>query len=506
MISMHHRRVGKLAALALALLCPFVPGRAAAVSPADIDSALQRIEHIVVIYAENRSFDNLYGLFPGADGIARATPATRTQTDHDGQALPQLPKVWNDKENLFGTAIPNRPFRLDDAPFNRGLHLKTPDLVHRYYQNIEQINGGRLDRYAALSNAGGLAMGHYDGSKLPLWAYAKQYVLADRFFMAAFGGSFLNHFWLVCACTPYFPDAPENLKAQLDSNGKLKRRNDSPASSLDGPPRLYDGELTPDGYAVNTMQPAFQPSGISPAPDGDPRYADPAGHPLPPQNFRTIGDTLSAKGIAWAWYAGAWQAALADSAHPAQQRAVIYARKAGGPSLEAHHQPFNYFVRFAPGTAEREKHLLDASELFSAIEAGSLPQVVFYKPGSHLNEHPGYADVLSGDAHIAQLVARLQASPLWPKMAIIIAYDENGGFWDHVPPPSGTGWGDRWGPGARVPLIIVSPYAKKGSIDSTPYDTTSILKFITRRFGLEPLSGVRQNAGDLTNAFDFSRH
>ena len=82
---------------------------------------------------------------------------------------------------------------------------------------------------------------------------------------------------------------------------------------------------------------------------------------------------------------------------------------------------------------------------------------------------------------------------------VIVTYDENGGFWDHVPPPRG----DRWGPGTRIPAIIVSPFARKGFVDSTSYDTTSILKFITRRFGLTPLPGVRPGAGDLTNALEF---
>ena len=85
--------------------------------------------------------------------------------------------------------------------------------------------------------------------------------------------------------------------------------------------------------------------------------------------------------------------------------------------------------------------------------------------------------------------------------AIIVTYDENGGFWDHVAPPKG----DRWGPGTRIPAIIISPYAKRGYVDHTQYDTTSILKLITRRFDLEPLPGVRADAGDLTAAFDFSR-
>jgi acid phosphatase len=85
-------------------------------------------------------------------------------------------------------------------------------------------------------------------------------------------------------------------------------------------------------------------------------------------------------------------------------------------------------------------------------------------------------------------------------MVVIITYDENGGFWDHVPPPTGPGWGDRWGPATRIPALIISPFAKRGYIDSTRYDTTSILKLITARFGLQPLPGVRERMGDLTAA------
>ncbi len=106
---------------------------------------------------------------------------------------------------------------------------------------------------------------------------------------------------------------------------------------------------------------------------------------------------------------------------------------------------------------------------------------------------------MSGDVHLSELVAKIKASPLWLSTAIIVTYDENGGFWDHVPPPKG----DRWGPGSRIPAIIISPFARRGYIDHTAYDTTSILKLITRRFDLEPLPGVRAGAGDLTAAFDF---
>jgi phospholipase C len=131
--------------------------------------------------------------------------------------------------------------------------------------------------------------------------------------------------------------------------------------------------------------------------------------------------------------------------------------------------------------------------------------VAFYKPAGKLNQHPSYTDIESGDIHIAEVLERLRKSPQWPHMGVIVTYDENGGYWDHVPPPSGPGWSDRWGPGTRVPTLIVSPFAKRGHVDHTPYDTTSILKLITRRFGLEPLPGVRAKVGDLTPAFDFAQ-
>jgi acid phosphatase len=323
--------------------------------------------------------------------------------------------------------------------------------------------------------------------------------MADHFFMGAFGGSYLNHLWLVCACTPKDDHAPANLRAQVDDRGWLKTRTTSPASVLKGAGEFLGGEVTPDGYSVNTTQPPYQPSRVPPAKGGDPRLADPAKHTLPPQTLATIGDTLSAKGVSWAWYSGAWNAAVKDGMQPADaKRTVIATRENGAPYFVTHHQPFNYFARFAPGTADRERHLKDYDDMVAAIDRGDLPAVAFYKPQGVLNEHPGYADVTSGDEHIAALIERIRKSPLWSSTAIIVTYDENGGFWDHVAPPRG----DRWGPGTRIPTIIVSPYAKRGYVDHTSYDTTSILKFITRRFDLTPLPGVRAGAGDLTNAFD----
>ena len=467
------------------------------------DTQLQRIQNIVVVYAENHSFDNLYGLFPGANGVAMATEEQKLQVDYDGRPLPHLPPVYTDGKanSKYPQSLPNGPFRIDAPPVSARFDEIVPNPIHNYWHNMEQINGGKNNKFVAMSTVGAWVMGYYDGSAMKMWQWARRYTLADNFFMGAFGGSFLNHQWLICACTPVFTSAPASLRAQLDDQGVLKKRPDSPKSVLEGPVRVFDGTVTPDGFAVNTSQPAYQPSGIPPAAGGDRDLADPAGNPVPPQTQKTIGDTLSERGVSWIWYAGAWDRAQSDGRRdPKEKRAIIYNRDEGSPNFQPHHQPFNYFARFAPGTAERSRHLRDGEEFLAAIDRGGLPQVAFYKPVGRLTQHPSYTDIQSGDVHIAEVLERLERSPQWPNMLVIVTYDENGGYWDHVPPPAGPGWGDRWGPGTRIPTLIVSPHARRAFVDHTPYDTTSILKLITRRFGLEPLSGVRRSAGDLTNA------
>jgi phospholipase C len=471
------------------------------------DAALHRIKNVVVIFAENHSFDNLYGLFPGADGIANATPEQMTQLDHDGKPLKELIVFGGDgKPDPRFPRMPNRPFRIDAPPVNRAIDQIVPSPTHAFFQNQEQINGGKNNMFAAMSAVGGWTMGHYDGSQFRLWQWAREYTLADRFFMGAFGGSYLNHQYLVCACAPRHDTAPASMRSQLAPDGRLAKKPGSPSANEAAVQLVRSGWVTPDGLSVNTSQPPYQPSEVPPAPGGPFDWADASGGgkfrpPTPPQDQRTIGDTLSAKGVSWAWYAGAWNLALADGRRPPEaERRIIYSTARDTPMFQAHHQPFNYYARFAPGTPERALHLRDGEDLLRDIQAGSLPAVVFYKPPNRFSQHPSDSDLKSGDEHMADLLDKLRASPQWKDMLIVLAYDENGGYWDHVPPPSGPGWSDRLGPGTRIPALIIGPHVKRGFIDHTTYDTASILKFITRRFGLEPLPGVREKTGDLSGA------
>jgi phospholipase C len=421
---------------------------------------LDQINYVVVIYQENHSFDNYFGMFPGADGIANAEAAA-VQADRAGQPYRTLPQPLDlvdggrTPDPRFPSDLPNGPFLIN--PYVAPTEQIDP-MLHLFYRHQYQINGGQMDRFVAWTDAAGMVMGYWDTSSLPIWQLASEYTLADHFFQGAFGGSFLNHQWLICACTPVFPSAPPQMYSVPDPND---------------PEHLQDKNLTPDGFVVNT---SFSVNA--------PHPGDVARETLVPnQTAPTIGDRLSDAGVSWAWYSGGWDDALAG--HP-------------DPLFQFHHQPFVYYANYADGTPAKAEHLQDEARFLGALQDGTLPHVSFVKPLGPENEHPNYTTVVRGQDHLGQLVQAIQASPYWPETAIIITYDEYGGAWDHVPPPAG----DRFGPGTRVPAVIVSPFAKRGFVDHTTYDTTSILRFIETRWGLPALAQRDAASGDLHNAFE----
>lgn len=193
--------------------------------------SLDKINHVVVIYLENHSFDNLYGEFPGANGLSNASASKIIQVDSAGHPYATLPPVPG--TTAFPTNLANNYFNIDQYVPN---DMMTPDVLHRYYQEQMQIDGGRMDKYALYNTTAGLSQGYYKTSLLPLLSIAEKYTLCDNFFHSAFGGSFLNHQWLIAAASPVFPNAPASMVAQLDASGKL----------------IKDGAVTPDGFVVNT--------------------------------------------------------------------------------------------------------------------------------------------------------------------------------------------------------------------------------------------------------------
>lgn len=422
-------------------------------------AAAEKIKYLIVIVQENWSFDALYGKFPGANGIANARPENLLQVDLIGAPYTKLlPCInLNSKERFaeIPTDLPNAPFDL--KPYI-SMDNKTGDMVHRFYEEQYQINGGKMNRFAPFSNAGGLVMSYYDVSSTEMGALAKEYVLCDNWFHSCYGGSMCGALWLFAARMPMWPNAPQEIIAKL-----------LPSHIL-----IKDGVVSPEGYAINDAEPFFAPF----------KEGTPENRRVPPQSYKTIGDLLSEKGISWKWYAEGWNDALQNKPDP---------------TFESHHQAPLYFTQFAPETEMRAQHLADLDQLYEDLATNTVPSVCFIRSLNRNSEHPAQGALSNGLNWCVGLIKKIQASPIWNECAIIVTYDENGGRWDHVAPPVVDGFG----PGTRVPAIIISPFAKKGTVDHTSYETVSILKFIEQRWGLPSLSTRDAAANNILNAFDF---
>lgn len=415
------------------------------------------IDHIVVLFLENRSFDHLFGTYPGADGLASYRGQ---QTDKNAVTYARLPAPLG----RDGKPDPRFPGNLPNAPFAMLRFVGPFDLtnnpVHRFYHMQRQYGAGAdgvsMGRWVAEGTSAGATMGYYEKPALPVqWRLAQEFVLLDRYFQGIHGGSFANHFYLISAALATYPDAPEALRAQLAPDGRV----------------LKDGNVDPEGHVVNNLDPPYPPQRV-------PQIL------RAPQTAPTIADRLEAAGVSWRWYATGWGAG-ADTV------------KQG---LVPHHNPFQYVKRIME-TPEGRAHIEDASAFVRALRDGGLPSVAFVKPHANTNAHPVSSTVGAGDRWIGEMVGEIMASRYWPRVAVVITYDEGGGWFDHVRPPVV----DRFGLGTRVPTLILSPYAKRGVVAHGEYDHASILKFIEWRFALEPLTERDRRAAAFLEAFDFTQ-
>ncbi|TMF53243.1 MAG: phosphoesterase [Chloroflexi bacterium] len=522
----------------------------ASVEAGNQQSGLSGINHMVVIYEENHSFDNLYGLWEGVNGLANADPARTTQVAQDGTPYACL------KQNDVNLTTPpllagcsttsnfhNEPFLIntyiqptDTTCPQPGQEFAKPtgwtketgitggctrDIVHRFYQEQYQLHGGAQNLYVTGSDAVGLAMGYYDTTALPIYTYLHSdghphYAIADDFFQSAFGGSFLNHQWLIAAASPVWTDAPAEQHSIIDSNGMP---NKYALYNPTGP--VLDRAVTQvcpsvvahracGDFAVNTIQPFQQPF------RGQPQ--------LPKQYGATIGDELTGAGVSWGWYSGGWSNANGDVGAPGWTNTDLAKPGTCGdlnsvanptypycPSkvFQYHHQPFNYYAAYRPNTVGRT-HLRDEAEFMQLANSSSktcnLNSVSFVKPVGLENEHPGYTSETRGSSHLVDLLSAINNSACRKDTMVVVTYDEFGGQWDHVAPPgqgNANGPHDDWGPGTRIPTLVIAPRLRgEFVVDHTQYDTTSILATIEHRYGLSALGTRDAAVNDLSSVFN----
>jgi phospholipase C len=517
-------------------------------------TGLSQIQHIIVIYQENWSFDALYARYPGANGATTAqTQVQYGSVDANSNcsgnsyvtmtSLTNMPPLLNATGNLGpwpcgpnyvgagtvssyanaggsnpdpaypSTGLAAQAFNLAQYDPQNQTNVLTGDITHVFWHNQIQIDNGVLepsnganDKYVAYSSNPGYVLSQYDATNLPEGKIAQHYTMGDNGFASAFGGSFLNHQWLICACTPQWNQAmPSSTTFQSTWNSATKSLRDANITLMPTP-QTAAGAQGGQYWVVNTTQTANNPH--NPTTSSDQLLA-----PIPATQ-KTIGDLLTdaTPSISWKWYSGDWSAAVASAsaaaactAPGATNTSQSNSPPGSGDCFQFHHQPFNYYARWGSATpancANPTPHLCDEQNFFSDLTNQTLPAVAFVKPVGVNNEHPNYSTLLAGQNHVQQLMAALCNSPYWANSIVIITYDEFGGRYDHVTPPKI----DQWGPGTRVPFIIASPYAKANFVDHTQYETDSILALIEKRFGLSPLGTRDAAAAPFTGALNFSQ-
>ncbi len=483
-----------LVAGALAIVSPAARGEDAK-AVTSCHGTTTPIEHVVVIFQENISFDHYFATYPNAQNL---------KGESYFSAAPGTPSV-----NGLGDPLVNRnpnsaaPFRLSRA------QNYTCDQDHDYTPEQKAANGGLLDQFPENTGVGtsgcdygicpSLTMGYYDGSTVTaLWNYAQRFALNDNSYGTTFGPSTVGALNLVAGQT-----------GNIDTNHTIGNiSGDSIGTTVIGDPDpYYDDCGAPDQLAVTGTN---------------------------------IGDLLNTAGLTWGWFQGGF----APSSRSATGAAVCNSQTAnlGGvlnADYSAHHEPFQYFVQSANphhlppssnamiGYGDQANHQYDLSSFFTALHANRLPAVSFLKAKKSQDGHAGYSSPLDEQVFIVTVLNALQQSPAWGRTAVFIMYDDSDGWYDHAMSPivnpsattadalsgsgtcgSGTplaGIQGRCGYGPRLPLLVISPYSKVNFVDHSTTDQSSAIRFIEDNWSLGRIGGgsFDEIAGSVLNMFDF---
>jgi phospholipase C len=477
-------------ALLLGTATVLASGVLADASPAakGIDSTTTPIEHLVIIFQENVSFDHYFGTYPSATNPAGEPRFVALDGTPTVNGL--SPALLTDNPNLAN------PRRLDRS------QALTCDQDHGYTDEQKAYDHGVADQFIQ-SVAGGsctdktLVMDYFDGNTVSaLWNYAQFFAMSDNSYGTVFGPSTPGALNLISGQThgATTPDVANNV-----SNG-----------SVIGDPRPLLDDCSPATSTKTAM------NGIN------------------------VGDLLNGAGITWGWFQGGFApsavsngVAVCGTTH----------KNIGGATVTdyiPHHEPFQYYQSTANphhlpptsvamiGQTDQAHHQYDLANFWAAVDAGNLPAVSFLKAAAYQDGHAGYSDPLDEQTFLVNTINRLEKTKFWEHTAVAIAYDDSDGWYDHVMPPivspsdsasdalSGPGacgtikpgaYQDRCGYGPRLPLLVVSPWARANFVDHSITDQSSILRFIEDnwklgRIGNQSLDAI---AGSLMGLFDF-RH
>lgn len=465
-----------------------VMGLLAPVSPASADASTTPIQHLVVIFQENVSFDHYFGTYPNAANPPGAPRFT---------AAPGTPSV----NGLSADLLTNNPNAANPRRLSRSEAL-TCDMDHGYTSEQKAFDHGLMDTFVQNTSGSSctdknLVMDYYDGNTTTaLWNYAQHFAMSDNSFNTTFG--------------PSTPGALNLIAGQTHG-----------ATPAEIPKVVANGTIFSDT---------------------DPTYdaCSSTKFPTVAMSGSNVGDLLNAKGVTWGWFQGGFRpTAVAGNA----VTCGATHQNIGGTKVNdysPHHEPFQYYKSTANplhrpptapdmiGKSDQANHQYDLSDFWAAADGGNLPAVSYLKAAEYQDGHAGYSDPLDEQQFLVETINHLQTLPAWSSTAVVIAYDDSDGWYDHVLGPvvnfsndatydaltdpgmcgamKPGAYADRCGYGPRLPLLVISPYAKVNFVDHTVTDQSSILRFIEDNWGLGRIGdqSFDEKAGSLDNLFDLS--
>ena len=491
-----------------------------------VPAATTPIQHVVVIFGENVSFDHYFATYPVAanpPGQPRfvAAPGTPAVNGLSGALLTNNPNLTN---TANGTGAAN-PFRLNrsqalTADQNHGDAAEQQAYDHfamDLFPKDTGAAGGTPVLSPPVTNTKGMVMGYFDGNTVTaIWKYAQQYAMNDNSYNTQFG--------------PSTPGALNLISGQ--TNGIVASLNGTSSNEVaDG-----NGGFTLVGDADPLGDICSSTTAFTPTMGG-----------------KNAGDLLNAAGLTWGWFQGGFDLTLTNPNGTTGCKRSTVSPTTGLTEADyvQHHAPFQYYVSTrneqhtrptAPSTVgtagDPANHQYDIHDFFDALAAGNLPAVSYLKAQSYQDAHPGNSNPLDEQAFVVNVINALQRSPFWNSTAVIINYDDSDGWYDHQPAPivnasfttndslSGTNAcgtqgttpqlpgissgttpvQGRCGYGPRTPMMVISPWAKQNFVDHTMTDQSSVLLFIEQNWNLGFIGGGSSDAiaGSLSNMFNFS--
>jgi phospholipase C len=458
------------------------------------------IHHLVVIFDENVSFDHYFATYPYATNPA-GQPAFHAKAG--------TPAV-NGLSGSLLTANPNsaNPFRFDRS------QAATCDNNHSYTAEQRAFDGGLMDKFVQYTSCPSNAtMGYFDGNTVTaLWNYAQHYTLSDNFFGTVFG-----------------PSTPGALNL---ISGNTHGASPDIAGSVVGGTVIADPDPLND-QCGNRNAAADISFGTA----------------------NNIGTLLSAHNVTWGWFQGGFRPTGSDAGGAVCGSQHTNVANATVRDYSAHHEPFQYYSKTAnpthkapaspadigqddpPAAVDKVNHQYDLTDFGTALSSGYAPAVSFLKPPAYADGHGGYSNPLDEQRFIVNTINAIQASSIWPDTAIVVAYDDSDGWYDHVaspivnsstdptldqldgpgecqgpgatPPPVAGNYQLRCGFGPRLPLLAISPFARQNNVSHTAIDQTSILRFIednwgTGQLGDSSFDNIPSPKPSIANLLDFS--